>query len=1329
MHVTPAPATTRPPAADRRRRRPSRRELAAIVLGLTTLASALVITADVDAPVADADGNPNITFTKTADTRTLIGATTAVSLRACNPTGTDGYNLSFRDVIPAGLSMVNANPAPTRTVANQPNAGETTVIWENVSDLLGGSCTSIGYGIDTNPDNNLSTNQVGSSFATSGGAYVSDVAFDVPDFDVNGQPTGTHNDGYATGTSAGTTIAAFIAEKDSGDAGEGELLRGVHGSEPKIYTLRVRNNPEAATNAFTITDVLPPSLEFLGCAYVGFSAYASGSDNTTDAPTNPSGGVEEYTGSGRLASSPLTATCFTPATITTLAGGSTQVVWDSASLGGSANLAANAILEITYLAGIPLRENTNTWTGATPSAASLGQGRNLDNNSGAPTSESATEGDVTNSLSATGVFQGPSTTGTNPVLTDQTQSTNTAEDLVIRKSMSGQVIQGTVVTTTLTIQTGEYRDTTSLVVTDTLPDGLCPIASGAIDVDCGTGADPTIDTGSGPVAAPFTSATENADGTWTLVWDAPTVAGLASLAHSSTITMTFESRVRTHYQENGANEAGRPVLNFDSLTNDVALEALDFRRDPAIDAVDGDPEPDGQLDFDVSQASIDGIGPTIDKRVSTYTDALDAGSGITAGTVGDLCQAGTGITWVDGPSSNPVTGFGPGDYVCFDLRASFPAFIDADGVEIQDLLPAQFEYVTGSARRVTTGGSADTLAGTTVSEDTSGANDVVTFVVDGDSQVPSAPSGQQFHWTIAARMLDPNLSAAYDINANLMKMTTRNTAGTVFQYRDESTVEWTEPQVHLDKNNDASTAQVAGDTVTYTIRIWNDGNIAADDLEVWDRLPTGIQCADVVALGGATCASDVLVWDATDIPTVAENTTLGTAPVTLTYQVLLPTTVDPARTYTNTAGVRRYQADTNASDAPYVYYPATNIDPTVTPNTTAAHDTSQITIRAASTTKVQQSSVNETGNPANAVPATTAERATIGETLTYTVTATIPEGTTVVDARLSDTLNGNLVLHATPTWTFNAVVDDPAWTLTAPAIGAGGTVRLDRAGSYTNAPSSGDDTLVLTIVARVASGVAGNTITNQGQFSYLPDPAIGTTRVNVNSSTINTTIVEPAITMTKNENDADDIVSPGDSLTYTLTINATSGTNRSPAHDLVIVDTIPAGLTVKNGGVDVLDGGTVNPDGGIWNQTARTITWDVTTTAGKLSTIDPGSNTTLSYAVEVDDPAVSGSIFTNNVTAAASSMLGAITGERTTYSANATDTVTAPQATIAKSVSPANATIGDTVTYTVDVTVPAGITTYDLTVLDTLPDGVDFQNFGTFTYTGTSTGRSVRTVV
>ena len=43
-----------------------------------------------------------------------------------------------------------------------------------------------------------------------------------------------------------------------------------------------------------------------------------------------------------------------------------------------------------------------------------------------------------------------------------------------------------------------------------------PVATVALsaDTDCGTGADPTIDIGSGAVGAPYTSAVENADGTF-----------------------------------------------------------------------------------------------------------------------------------------------------------------------------------------------------------------------------------------------------------------------------------------------------------------------------------------------------------------------------------------------------------------------------------------------------------------------------------------------------------------------------------------------------------------------------------------------------------------------------------------------------------------------------------------------------------------------------------------------------------------------------------------------------------------------------------------------
>eukprot|EP01041_Mallomonas_annulata_P029437 gene29437-51437_t len=170
----PHPLVPHARATDRFRRS----RLTALPLAVATLATSLVVSLAgvlVDpgaAPVA-ALGTPDIVVTKTADGRTLIGATTNVTLRACNPIGQpNGYNLSFRDIVPSGLALTSATPPPTRTVANQPIAGQTTLIWENVSDLLTGACNSITYGIDTNADNNLSTNSVGTSFGTTGGAYV-----------------------------------------------------------------------------------------------------------------------------------------------------------------------------------------------------------------------------------------------------------------------------------------------------------------------------------------------------------------------------------------------------------------------------------------------------------------------------------------------------------------------------------------------------------------------------------------------------------------------------------------------------------------------------------------------------------------------------------------------------------------------------------------------------------------------------------------------------------------------------------------------------------------------------------------------------------------------------------------------------------------------------------------------------------------------------------------------------------------------------------------------------------------------------------------------------
>ena len=67
----------------------------------------------------------------------------------------------------------------------------------------------------------------------------------------------------------------------------------------------------------------------------------------------------------------------------------------------------------------------------------------------------------------------------------------------------------------------------------------------------------------------------------------------------------------------------------------------------------------------------------------------------------------------------------------------------------------------------------------------------------------------------------------------------------------------------------------------------------------------------------------------------------------------------------------------------------------------------------------------------------------------------------------------------------------------------------------------------MTIVARarnVGATTIGDTTPNTGSLSWLPNAAIGAVRTTVTSNSVTATVREPAITITKDENDADDIV-------------------------------------------------------------------------------------------------------------------------------------------------------------------------------------------------------------
>ena len=98
--------------------------------------------------------------------------------------------------------------------------------------------------------------------------------------------------------------------------------------------------------------------------------------------------------------------------------------------------------------------------------------------------------------------------------------------------------------------------------------------------------------------------------------------------------------------------------------------------------------------------------------------------------------------------------------------------------------------------------------------------------------------------------------------------------------------------------------------------------------------------------------------------------------------------------------MRSFQSATNLGGR-FTYTPADNIDPanTATPNVAAADDFSDVFTADASVAKTRTTSVSESGNDA-------ATQATIGEDITYTVSATIPEGTTLGSAAaLTDTLD------------------------------------------------------------------------------------------------------------------------------------------------------------------------------------------------------------------------------------------------------------------------------------------------------------------------------------
>jgi uncharacterized repeat protein (TIGR01451 family)/fimbrial isopeptide formation D2 family protein len=1290
-------------------------------VSLIALVSLLLMTSLV-VVASPAGADALLSLTEQAPGQVLYGTPSTVNLVATNTSGTSLFNASFVDILPRGVSYIagssstaTGTPGDPVILVNQPAVGQTTLIWRNVADLQPSSTEKLTFQLQAATDSGPASGPFpilpGSTYTDQSSVYANSDARTVPAFDpVTGAPVPASSTNSAT-TSATTTVVPLQVAL-SQPWPQGEALRGVHDHQ-YTSTVTVTNNPVHGTSSPTVTVWIPAGLEFLGCG---------GQDNTTDAVGTDPGSTQEYPGSGSLiVGAPLApSVCPASTSVTTtvdpvgpagtvLSGVFTQVSWMVADLGTTPG---TDTATIQYRTAIPLRSNSASWPGGVTPPTTGSQAANLDNNTGLETVDGQA---LTTAVGATGTYTGAQAPGAPNPVSAQGQSSVTAVDIAVQKAMSpANFVSDQVSTVSLAYQTSEYRYATGTVLTDTLPSGTCPLSSTVNYATDTTAANCAPRPGTDP-SIPYSSVVENLDGSFVVTWN------LGILPPRTAATMTFFALDRPNYVANGV--AGAPVVSGDSLADHSSLtgttQATCFTGTPPTTTPDptcsvpgatpifgGETTPAAPVrNSSAGQATAQ---PVLIKRISATPPSGQALN----------CASASYLTATSGAAYPPV--YGVGDHACFQLEMNFPAGTYTHNPLITDFLPPNTSYVASAptaANTVAIPPGNPTLAGT--------APDSVTWTAGrtfGSQPGLYAAGGQVFEVDVEVALnAPPTAGNNFDLTANLAKATATNTAGQGISLRDQVTFDLSRPLLTLVKTvtavngvpvSGAPPSVHAGDHVTYGVVLTNTGLQPADNVAVWDNLPaqvTGVvptDCTNLVSAvsSGGSCVSGTQVrWTAgvTVAAALLNGTVLTPATTTLSYVMTVPSTPAPGETLTNVAGVRTYEGPPPNTGNPVAsYYPPHNIDPSAPADpttTTRADGSATVTLPSVSMGKTVSTSVIEPGNDGP-------NQATVGENLTYTVTATVPSGSTVYSGLLTDPLG------VRGTGRLNLVSGSVSATLNGGAL-PGGFVITEGGGNVptigypaTFGPFATDQTVSMTFVALVNDvpiNIRGTLASNTAGFTFRD--SFGTT-ASATSPSVATTLVEPSIALSKTDSPGSPYAA-GATVSYTVTATNTSGSNVSTAHDLVVTDDLPAGMTptgpVSDGGVATLGGS------GSWS-----IRWVL----GAAFTLAPGASKPLTFAATLPSHPVGQAVFTNNAAASVTSLdIGAFPGARTSgsgYAATAQDTVRLAGATLSKSASPSNVTIGVDTVYTVHVAIPADLAFPQLTVIDTLPDGMTFDAYG-----------------
>ncbi len=418
-----------------------------------------------------------------------------------------------------------------------------------------------------------------------------------------------------------------------------------------------------------------------------------------------------------------------------------------------------------------------------------------------------------------------------------------------------------------------------------------------------------------------------------------------------------------------------------------------------------------------------------------------------------------------------------------------------------------------------------------------------------------------------------------------------------------------EPNVNISKSASPVIGD-AGDTMTYTLTLTNSGQSPAFDVNVIDL----ISDPNITLVSGTVTTSAGVVSDGNDpgdtnvsvnIPNINRTGQTGDV-VLISFDVVIDAAVTTGTIINNTASVTTY----NSIPGGGRIYPQVNASTQISVATASA---TKVVLAATSTEPSAGTSGQGDGSLVDL---------TIGEAVTFEITATLSEGTSpavIITDTLPDSAAGQMQLISS---TVVSEGGNLSVTNSFPSavIGPANVVSFDF-GQVVNAPdgvTNTDDQIVVQIVAEVT-----NIPSNQG-IESLTNVALIQFNGGVDTTTsAQIEVVEPIMTIDKTSS----VVTgdAGDLIPVTITVNNLSANGSSAtAFDVTLTDALPSEWQFA-GNLQTASGlapDTLNEVGGVINATwvnypigqTTEITFDVTLSGG----VTPGQVTQNTAQVQWD---------------------------------------------------------------------------------------------------------------